>query len=164
MKNIKKLILDHKGKIPEASIFEALTYDVLEGLDVELVSIWLFNENNRKLTCNFSVDKNNQRDLRGTELSKDYFPKYFDAIIQGVSIRAENVYNNSNTKELVEGYFRPNDIKSLLDYIIYDFDKPVGLICCETTSDHRRWSDKDVNYVRTLTVMAGVELKSAKEN
>ena len=105
----------------------------------------------------------NAKTMRMVDLLTDY-PAYFNALIQGVSIRADDVFTNPNTAELIESYFKPYQVKSLLDYIIYKGKTPVGLICCETTREKRIWTGDDIDYVRALTVMAGVELKSAKKN
>lgn len=164
MENIKKLILCKQEVLSEQSVYEALSLDVIEGINVELVSIWLFNDDNSTMTCQYSLDKNEKYNLKDTVLLQEDFPNYFDALIKGISIRAENVYQHPNTRELIEVYSKPFNIKSLLDYIIYQYDNPVGVICCETTSHHRTWTEEDIKYVRALTVMAGVELKSAKRN
>lgn len=164
MKNIKNLILTGSLKIPKKEILNALSKDVLSGLNVDLVTIWYFNNDCTSLTCEHSVDKMQKRDLVKFKLLKDVYPNYFKSIIEGVSIRVNDVYTNPQTIELVEDYFKPNHILSLLDYIIYEADKPVGLICCETTQSKRTWTDQDIDYVRALTVMAGVELKNAKKN
>ena len=164
MENIKQLIINGQDNIPEKEIFKALSKDVLDELNVDLVSIWYFTENNSKLTCQYSVDRFDMRDLSGVALRRADFPSYFSAIIEGVSISADDVYSNPTTNELIEAYLKPNNIKSLLDYIIYKADSPIGLICCETTSGFRAWTSQDIDYVRALTVMAGVELKNPKIN
>lgn len=164
MKNIKKLILGEQPTAPEDKLLEALANDVLDGLNVDLVSIWFFDDLNTSIKCSYSIDKFNKRDLRGVILKRKDFPNYFTAIIEGVSIRASDVTQDIQTKELIDAYLKPNGILSLLDYVIYEGEKAVGLICCETTSEYRKWTDKDVDYVRILTVLAGVELKNAKKN
>lgn len=164
MENIKKLILSSEGPIPERDILAALAQDVLDQLDVDLVSIWFFDEDHSKVTCRYSIDKFDKRNLENIELNSSDFPKYFTALIEGISIRADDVNKNSNTKELVDAYFKPNGIKSLLDYVIYKSGEPIGLICCETTSAYRKWKDSDEVIIRALTVMAGMELRIASDN
>ncbi|MCC3860157.1 GAF domain-containing protein [Pseudemcibacter aquimaris] len=164
MENIKKLILESDGPLPEKDILSALAQDVLDQLDVDLVSIWYFDDGLSKITCQHSVDKFKKRELKDTVLLAADFPNYFTAMIEGVTIRADDVTSDRNTIELVDAYFNPNDIKSLLDYIIYTNGKPTGLICCETTSTYRHWQDSDETIIRALTVMAGMELRNASSN
>lgn len=164
MENTKNLIINDPEDISDQQIFKALSNDVIAGLNVDMVSIWYFDETCEKLTCQYSLDRSNNNNLIGIDLLKSDYPNYFNALIQGVSIRADDVFTNPNTTELIESYFKPYQVKSLLDYIIYKGDSPVGLICCETTREKRNWSGDDIDYVRALTVMAGVELKSAKKN
>jgi len=164
MKHIKKLILEKASNTPEEKVFEALTKDVLEGLKVDLVSIWYFNDDHTKLTCKYSVDKNEKYNLKGVELYKDDYPHYFKSIIEMVSLKADDVYSHPVTKELIKDYFEPYDIYSLLDYLICEGGKTTGVICCETTSGKRVWRDEDLDLIRVLTVMAGVELKNSHQN
>ncbi len=164
MENIKKLIVDNPSNAPVADLYEALAKDVLAGLNVDLVTIWEFDEHHNTLECQYSIDRFKKLDLKGFVLRRKDCPIYFKAIIEGVSIRATDVYTDIKTKELIKAYFVPNGIHSLLDYIIYDRENPVGLICCESTTGPREWHDNDVDYVRILTVMAGVELKTARKN
>lgn len=164
MKYIKKLILGNSSNASENELFEALCTDVLEGLDVDLVSIWYFNDDYTCITCKYSIDKTDGRELIGTELFKADHPAYFNAIIEGVSIRADDVYSHPITQELVDTYFTPNGILSLLDYLIIEGNRTTGLICCETTSAKRMWTDQDNDLIRVLTVMAGVELKNTRQN
>jgi hypothetical protein len=111
MENIKKLIMNNHSNIPEDKIIQALSKDVLDGLDVDLVSIWYFEDNNTKLTCQFSLDRFEKRYLSGLELMRTDFPIYFSLIIEGISILADNVYTNPNTKELIETYFQTEQYK-----------------------------------------------------
>lgn len=164
MENTKNLIISGLEDISDQQIFEALSNDVIAGLNVDMVSVWYFDDICAKLTCQYSLDRSNNNNLIGINLLKTDYPAYFNALIQGVSIRADDVYTNPNTAELIESYFKPYQVKSLLDYIIYKGETPVGLICCETTREKRNWTGDDIDYVRALTVMAGVELKSAKKN
>ncbi|MDG1019925.1 MAG: hypothetical protein P8H57_13115 [Emcibacteraceae bacterium] len=56
----------------------------------------------------------NAKTMSMVDLLTDY-PAYFNALIQGVSIRADDVFTNPNTAELIESYFKPYQVKSLLD-------------------------------------------------
>ncbi len=105
--------------IPENQLFKALCNDVIAGLNVDMVSMWYFDDDCEKLTCQYSLDRFTDNNLIGIDLLKSDFSNYFNALIQGVSIRADDVYNNPNTSELIASYFKPFKVKSLLDYIIY---------------------------------------------
>jgi len=164
MKHIKNLIIDKSDKASEQDVFEALCKDVLEGLDVDLVSIWYFNDDYSSITCKYSINKTDGHALIGTKLFRADHPTYFNAIIEGVSVSADDVYSHPMTIELSEKYSKPNNILSLLDYLIIEGDRTTGLICCETTSAKRMWKEQDSDLIRVLTVMAGVELKNTHRN
>lgn len=164
MKHIKKLILENSSNAQEEQVFEALAKDVLEGLNVDLVSIWYFNDDHSVLTCKYDLDKNNKINLKDFQLLEKDYPHYFNSIIEMVSLKVDDVYSHPVTQELVEDYFKPYNIYSLLDYLICEGGKTTGVICCETTSGKRNWQEEDVDLIRVLTVMAGVELKNTHQN
>ncbi|MDG1857761.1 MAG: hypothetical protein P8I94_01580 [Emcibacteraceae bacterium] len=111
--------MNNQSDTSEKKIFEALSKDVLNGLSIDLVSIWYFTNDNMNLTCQYSIDRFNKHNLTNIELLRSDFPNYFSSVIEDGSISAENVYSHPNTKELTETYFEPYNVKSLLDYIIY---------------------------------------------
>lgn len=164
MENIKKLILEKKSRVVEMQVFEALSKDILQGLNVDLVSVWTFDEDNSTLTCKYSLNRFNKGFLDEVVISEKDFPNYFSGVIQGVSIKADDVYSHPVTRDLSDTYYSKFGILSALDYIIYADGEAIGLVCCEMTSGERIWMDADVDYVRVLTVLAGAELKTPKEN
>lgn len=132
--------------------------DIVEKLEVTLISIWAFDNSLSKITCTYSFDVFHKLNMSGAELTKQQYPRYFSSIIENISILADDVYTNYQTKELVEDYFEPNNIKSLLDYVIYKDLRPQAVICCETVGTKRVWKTSDVEYLRALTVLAGSKL------
>ena len=158
MEHLTKLIQNRTPDVSDRDIYEGLAIDVSTELGVDLVSIWLFDDAYTKIKCVFSLDRNHRIQLTGAELLKSQYPTYFKAIIEEITIMATDVHTHHSTKELSEDYFQKNGILSLLDYIIYNELKPVGVICCETTACQRRWTEDDIYRTRLLTVAAGFEL------
>ena len=158
MRHLSQIILDNPSDKSADKIYKAVCADVKEKLDVDLVSIWVFDEDREKINCVCCLDKSNGDSLVGIDLYRDNYPQYFAAILEGLSIQADDVYSYPATKELVTDYFLPNGIKSLLDYIIQWENKPIAVICCETTDTQRHWTRQDVEFIRSITVSAGFEL------
>jgi hypothetical protein len=66
------------------------------------------------------------------------------------------------TSELNEKYFVPNDIYSLLDFIIHrDFD-PVGVICCKNAHSPIKWTDQHVSVLRQVSSIISFYQEQAK--
>jgi len=94
--------LDKSSDALEEEVFEALAKDVLEGLNVDLVSIWYFNDDHSVLTCKYSLDRNKKINLKDFKLLEKDYPHYFNAIIEMVSLKADDVYTHPGTKELIK--------------------------------------------------------------
>ncbi len=160
MENIKKLILEQTSNTSAEEVYEAMSKDVMGELDVDLVSIWYFSKNCDILTCKYSLDRSREHDLTGITFSKNDLPIYFTDLIESVSIKSDDVNSSPKLKELRDIYYKKYGIISALDYIIYAGERPIGILCCETTSKQRFWQEQDIDYIRVLTVMAGAELKN----
>ena len=160
MENIKKLILGKASNSSAQEVFEAICKDILGDLKVDQVSIWHFNEELSSISCKHCLEVKEEHNMIGKVLSKTNNPKFFSALIESVSIKADDVLNAPELHELVESYYKEYGIISALAYVIYAGEKPVGVLFCETKSAQRIWTDHDVDYVRVITVMAGAELKT----
>lgn len=132
----------------------ALAKDVCKSLDIDLVTIWKLKDDLSCMTCIAFIDIEGKREMMGAVLKKEDFPRYFRAIIENIKIHASDVFQHPELKELVDTYLKPNEVKSLLDYVIYDKYKPTAIICCETTSHYRKWTDEDISKVQMLTVLS----------
>lgn len=160
MENIKKLILGQTSHSSEQEVYVAISKDILGDLKVDQVSIWHFNEEFNSISCKHCLTATEKQSLVGKIISKADNPKFFSTLIESVSIKADDVQATPELYELVDNYYKNNDILSALAYVIYVRENPVSVLFCETKSAQRIWTDHDVDYVRVITVMAGAELKT----
>lgn len=86
-------------------------------------------------------------------------PTYFSTILHENFIVATEARSHPATAELVDPYFRDHDIYSLLDYVIHDNFKPIGVICCENAGGLRHWREEDVSYLRQMSTLISFRLK-----
>lgn len=149
-----EIAAESAGKRSVERVVSALACDIVDVLDVDLVTVWLLEPTLKSMTCICSRDTENKRQLEGVELQRKDYPTYFAKILEDIGIISEDVYQDPRLFELVDSYFKPNGVKSLLDFLIFDEGKPKAIICCETTKDHRAWSDSDVAQIRKHTVLS----------
>lgn len=143
----------HLETTAEAEVFQAVCLDLSETLNADLISIWFFNDTHTQIKCQHHYDACTQASGKGLELHKKDYPHYFKTIIEETVISASNALTHPATKELTEGYFIPNEIKSLLDFILHKDYKPIGIICCENRGCIRNWSEQDKSYLRSLAAL-----------
>lgn len=140
-------------------ICEAICLDIIDNVDADLVSIWLFDPAKSKITCLHSKDLKNSPSMKGLELFRQDFPVYFRSIVEETTINASNARTHPMTRELTKAYFEPFNITSLLDFIIHNDFEPVGVICCESRNRKREWDDDNIDYLRSLTTYISFETR-----
>lgn len=125
-----------------------VTSELVAGAD--RVSLWSFKENYSKIVSSVSYDRNKNKYGETSELSRNDFGAYFDAIIDNEIVKANDAREHLQTACFKELYFKPNNIYSLLDYILHHNFKPIGVICCESVGRQYDWTDEDVESLRRI--------------
>lgn len=121
--------------------------------NANLISLWVFEENSTQIRSLINYDAIAGVFSADVLLTKVDFPPYFDAILEEQLVVASDARNARATACFTESYFEPNDIHSLLDYILHKDFKPVGVVCCESKSEMVHWSKQDIESIGTLSAM-----------
>lgn len=125
-----------------------VTAETVSGAD--RVSLWTFENNYSKIVSSVSYDRINNIYSGATELKREDFGSYFDAIISNEVIKASDAREHPQTACFKELYFEPNNIYSLLDFILHHDFKPIGVICCESVGKIYHWSEEDINSLQRI--------------
>ena len=158
MERTKSLLESTKDPQP-SDLYQAMCKDAAENLDANFVGIWLFHDDLSKITCLHSLDVGTGTISEGQELFQKDFPEYFISILEESMVSASDARTHSQTKCLAEAYLVPNEVYSLLDFIVHKDFMPVGIICCESKGKKRNWSEEDHRYIRSLASFASFKAK-----
>jgi len=137
-----------------AQVWRSVCRDASEHLDADLVSVWRFLNEGEAIQCLCAFDAIDESFSSGHVLPRSDCPTYFATIIEETLVCAPDARTHRVTKELTESYFEPNGIISLLDFIVHQDYSPVGIICCESRSKRRDWTEKDQRYLLALATLA----------
>lgn len=137
--------------------------DASEELGCDLVSIWLFDAARDKITCQASFDRRTGGISSGEILLRRDFPTYFSHLLEETFIKAPSVRHHTSTRELTAKYFEPHGVVALLDYILHDGATPLGVICCESRTPVREWTDTHTSYLLKLTALAACYFRRTAE-
>lgn len=137
----------------DQDIFEAVCLDIAEFTGADLVSLWFCHLDGSAIKCQCRYDAISEMFSRGQVLMKADYPRYFETMVEYNYICAPDARNHPDTKELAEDYFKPNNIHSLLDFILHEDYKPIGVVCCEHRTRMRSWSDHDKSYLRSIAAL-----------
>ncbi|MBB1343457.1 response regulator [Pseudoalteromonas sp. SG43-7] len=127
------------------------------------VSLWLLNHEYTAINCLICLDEN-EVVTNDMVLKAQDFPAYFNYILGNQVLDASDARNNEVTKDLNKSYFEPFNVYSLLDYIYFIDDKPLGVICCESVDSKVSWdyADKEalIKIADVTTLFLSKQLKS----
>ncbi|HEX3013216.1 MAG TPA: histidine kinase dimerization/phosphoacceptor domain -containing protein, partial [Methanobacterium sp.] len=146
--------------MPEA--IQKITEASLKTLDVDQVSVWLFNSDNTTIICkdcyNGSIHK------QGFIVEAAKYPRYFEAIKKFHNITAANARGYYYTSEFNESYFKPKGVFSVMDVPIWLEGKLLGVLCHETFKI-RHWTFEEQDFASSIAhlISLGFEASKRKE-
>ncbi|MDP4536274.1 GAF domain-containing protein [Alkalimonas collagenimarina] len=135
------------------SAWRYLTEQISEALQVQRVSIWLFNADGAALLTEDLFERKSQQHSSGAELRQQCYPRYFAALQSNNVLAIDDAQHNPATAEFNQDYLKPLDIKSMLDAVIVSEQGMVGVICAEQVGTSRHWQSSEQNF---MTAMASV--------
>lgn len=161
---MQKLVEIIKSKAPslsESDVFRALCSDVFQLLGADVISIWSIDDESQ-VTRRYLFENGEEVPQSRNELAtlpRDQHQDYFSEILTSIYVLAPDVTEHPHLASLLDVYFKPGGIHSLLDYVIYRDMRPIGIICCESRT-HRDWDIEDVEKIRSLTVAMSFEFEA----
>ncbi len=89
-----------------------VTQTVADALDVDRVSVWFLEDQDRALICKEQFIRSGRRHISGTVLRARDFPVYMRELRERRAIVADDAERHPVTSELAEAYLGPNHIAS----------------------------------------------------
>ena len=155
--------------------FNAKSYSVQETLETKLKSI-LQNttktiEANRvsyweyfgdTIKCLQLYDLKNNEFSNGCELTKKFYPNYFQSIENKIPFVVSDVKNNPVTTELYTDYLEKNNIYSMIDTPVFINGELIGILCIEVTDSIKQWDNEDINFARAIADSITIAFESKR--
>lgn len=127
---------------------EAILEIVANTLKIDRISYW--ENNGDSIICKHLYFKTKGNIDIGSEIKKKDFPIYFKSLETENIIVAPNVYVNYATQEMVNNYFKENNILSTLDCPIHYNGELLGMVCLESTIKYKYWDIEDINFTKSI--------------
>lgn len=148
----------YSGDISAA--FSEITRIAAHTLDVERVSVWLYNAQRSKLHCVKLYELSSQQYSEDTELAVTDYPVYFQALESERVIAADLAHTDSRTQEFAASYLTPLGITSMLDATIRLGGNTVGVVCLEHIGTPRHWKLEEQNFSSYLAYMTALAMEA----
>lgn len=158
MNRILEVLDQRRNKIDIKALYQAACKDVAENVHANRTSIWHFDPDKTSIHCDCYYVTEKDEFSSGSVLHAHSARTYFQTIQTEQYIVAPDARVMNETACLAEQYLVPNDIHSLLDYIIHNDYKPVGIICCENAFEKRYWTEADKKYLLEVSTLVSFSL------
>jgi signal transduction histidine kinase len=142
------------------SMIRRTTEEAAATLLIERVSVWFLDDEAGYMTCEDLFQRDRNTHEGGQRISTTDGPSYFQAIENSRIVAANDVRQDPRTHELVDTYFEPLDIRSLMDVPIRLHGRTFGVLSCEHTGSPREWSLEEQDFVASLADMVALQMEA----
>lgn len=144
-----------------ASLSE-ITEAACHTLEVERVSIWLYNDDRSKMHCVDVYERSTGQHWQNKDLTAASHPAYFKALEQERTIAAHDAQTDPRTKEFTEDYLSPLGITSLIDAPIWLGGQTVGVVCHEHVGTTRHWCLEEQNFAASIADLVSLSIEACE--
>jgi len=137
-----------------------ITETASQTLDVERVSVWLFDNTKTRLHCLDLYTKSSNTHSEANFLGMDKFPSFFAALQENRSLVMEDVEDEEVLIELRPSYLKPLGIVSLL---ISSFDiggEIIGILMFEQIEIERYWLLEEISFSSSLSELLSLGMEA----
>ncbi|MEI2583988.1 ATP-binding protein [Scytonema sp. PRP1] len=140
--------------------FKVITEKAANALEVERVSVWLYNSDLSKLQCANFYERSIQRHSDGMERNAADHPVYFQAIATARTIAVTDTRTDPRVQELWDELLEPQNIISLIDAPIIIGGEVVGMVFHEQVGTQpREWELTEQNFVGSIADFVALTLE-----
>ncbi len=147
------------GHTTTADIWKAACEDIVDCTGATRASVWVFDRSYQNLTCENLYDGAQRMHSPGGVLRRSDYPDYFRAITNNAKVVARDALTHPATRGFADAYFKPNDVRSLLDFIVLHENVAVGVLCCEQSGAEREWTQADVACLQGVAMLIGTAFR-----
>jgi PAS domain S-box-containing protein len=152
---------DYEGNDVPASFRHATTL-IAEAMQVERVSVWLFDEARTAIVCEDLVHRSTGEHEQGVRLTAADFPHYFEAATKRKPIVADDAHTHPDTCEFSACYLTPLGITSMLDVPLIKDGSLHGVVCHEHTGPMRQWTPQEVEFAASASGYVTLTLERSR--
>ncbi len=129
-------------------------------LNVERVSVWLFDINKTMLHCLDLYIKSTNTHTEADFLTAQDYPQFFALLQSRHSIAVEEVQTEKSLQELMQPYFKPAGIVSVLIKTFESDGQTTGIIAFEHIQVERLWLSEDISFASSLADLLSLGIES----
>lgn len=148
----------HAGNLQAA--LRDITQVAAHTLEVERVSVWLYNPDHSGLYCLDLYERSRNCHSQGMEFRAAEYPAYFQALDTERTIAAHDAESDPRTQEFFARYLQPHGINSLLDAPIWLEGGMIGVVCHEQVGPPRHWEPEEQSFAASIADMVSLAIEA----
>lgn len=133
-----------------------------ETLDVEYVSIWIYDQERTVLNCISLYSLRRGESIQVVQLDTRRYPNYFKILEAGDSIVIYDSLNDPIASEFLDDYIKPFNIRSTIDTPILHQGKVIGVVSNEQAGTMRDWTSEDIEFTKAIATNVALTLEIEK--
>jgi PAS domain S-box-containing protein len=141
----------------------AITETASRTLDIERVSVWLFDEERTMIRCVDLFQRTTGEHLDGQTLTAADYPEYFAALESGRTVAAHDARTDPRTSEFRDAYLVPLDITSMMDAPIRHAGRIIGVVCHEHVGTQRTWTLEDEAFAGSIADYIALSILASEQ-
>lgn len=127
-----------------------LNKNAAKAVEVERVSLWLFNADATELRCADLYELSSDHHSSGAVLLQNEYKDVFEALRTAKYIDANEPLTDPRTTGYLEGYLKPLRITSMLDAVIREGNRNIGVLCFEHVEKKHNWEPDEISFICQL--------------
>ena len=130
-------------------------------LEVERVSIWLYNQGRYNLECIDLYELSKQYHSSGQILAQKNYPAYFQALATERTINVRDAFKDPKTVELTASYLEVYGVVSMLHAPIWLWGSLVGVVFHEQVNEIRHWTLEEENFAASIADFVSLTIEAS---
>lgn len=135
---------------------EKITELLGEQLQIDRISVWLYNDNQTKLTCMDLYEKKDKVHSKKMTMNRQNYPVTFDYLINNRYLIIDENSDQTQKKVFWNNYMKPLGGTSLLVCSILFYGKVIGSIGFMYTNHNHKWSSEEITFGCQLADQIGM--------
>jgi class 3 adenylate cyclase/HAMP domain-containing protein len=137
-----------------------ITETASQTMDVERVSVWLFDNTKTRLHCLDLYIQSSNIHTEADYLSSDRFPSFFAALQENQNLQIEDVHDEEILKELRPDYLDPLSVVSLLTSSFDIGGELTGFLMFEQVGLERLWLLEEISFASSLSELLSLGMEA----
>jgi class 3 adenylate cyclase/sensor histidine kinase YesM len=137
-----------------------ITETASQTMDVERVSVWLFDNTKTRLHCLDLYIQSSNIHTEADYLSSDRFPSFFAALQENQNLQIEDVHDEEILKELRPDYLNPLGVVSLLTSSFDIGGELTGFLMFEQVGIERLWLLEEIGFASSLSELLSLGMEA----